>query len=98
MGKMSKEQAVKALKEQIKNKRAEMSPSELEEMNNIAQRILSGEKNIEAPNSSLPKNEEPYDKESAMKALKLYIENSDNPADAEKRIFEMLQNNKDTFH
>lgn len=91
MSKMSKDQAIKALKEQIKSKKAEMSPAELDEMNNIAQRILSGEKNIAAPHSALPRDSEPYDKESAMKALKLYIENSDDPVAAEKRILEMLK-------
>lgn len=98
MGKMSKEQAIKSLKEQIKSKKAEMSQEDLDEMNKIANKIMSGEKNIAAPNSALPKDSVPYDKEAAMKALRLYIENSDDPVEAEKRILELLKKDPRSLH
>jgi len=98
MAKLSKEQAVKALKEQIKTKKASMSQKELEEMSNIANRILKGEKNIPAPNSQLPKGAVPYDKESAIEALKLFIKNSDDPEKAQEKILKILEAQKETIH
>ena len=98
MVKTSKEQAIAALKEQIKMQKERMGEDELQELKNIAERILNGEKNIPAPNSKLAEGMVPYDKESAMKALKLYIQNSDNPEETERKIMEVLKKNQSTRH
>ena len=95
---MGKDKAIAALQEQIKAKKASMSPKELEQIHNIAERIMKGEKNIPTPNSQLPKGAIPYDKESAMQALKLFIENSDNPEEAREKILKILQGSQDSIH
>jgi len=98
MTKTRKEMAIAALKEQIKMHKEKLSDSELKEMQEIAQKIMKGERNIPAPNSKLPKGSIPYDKDSAMQALKLYIQNSDDPEETERRILEILKNNQPTRH
>jgi|GEM_PF-4486314 len=71
--------AIKALKKQIEMEKERLGPEKLKELQAMAQDIMKGN------NNSVP-----YDKKSAMEALRLYIKNHEYPEKIEKQILEML--------
>jgi len=81
----SKKDAINELKKQIEREKKRLGPEKLQELQSMAKDILKGDEKSTAPATV------PYDKKSAMKALRLYIENHANPEQLEKQILEMLK-------
>lgn len=90
---MSKrEKAIEELKKQIKLGRERLGPEGIKELEKLA-------KGMQKPKPAAPKQESlklppghiPYDKEAAMRAFQMFLENHGDPKEFEKRLLALLK-------
>jgi len=82
----SRQKAIEELKKQIELGKERLGPEGVKELQRMA-------KGIQAPSSvstNIPEDSVPYDKETALKALELYLQNHGDPERLRKQILEMV--------
>ena len=80
----SKKKAIEELKKQIKLGRERLGPEGVRELEKLA-------KTIQRPKPAAPPGMVPYDKQSALKAFELFLQNHGDPREFEKRLLALLK-------
>ena len=84
-----REKALEELKKQIKLGRERLGPEGIKQLENMAKGI-----NSPAGSQGIPADSEPYDRETAMKALEIFIQNHGDPEWLRQEILKMVNKSR----